>query len=119
MREEVTNLVGLECGNVDGCVAEAGGQQPPQDAQGRFSSLGRQAPHVVHVRIVAAELFVHGLRTHHYGSNGALSAQHSQEMPQRGAQRTTISLNRTRAVATRQMLINKLGDQRFVDALQP
>jgi hypothetical protein len=37
--------------------------------------------------------------------------QHSQEMTQSSAQRTTISLNRAGAVASRQMLIKKLGYQ--------
>ena len=44
--------------------------------------------------------------------------QHSQEITQSSAQRTTISLNRAGAVASRQMLIKKLGYQCFVDAFQ-
>jgi hypothetical protein len=39
-------------------------------------------------------------------------------MSQSGAQRTTISLNRTSAVAKRQMLVNELGYQCLVDDLQ-
>jgi hypothetical protein len=39
-------------------------------------------------------------------------------MTQSGAQRTTISLNRAGAAASRQMLIKKFGYQCFVDALQ-
>ena len=44
--------------------------------------------------------------------------QHSQEMTQSSAQRTTISLNRAGAAASRHVLIKKLGYQCFVDALQ-
>lgn len=46
-----------------------------------------------HVHVVATELFVHGLRAHHYVSDGALSTQYDHEMPQSGAERTTIMLN--------------------------
>jgi hypothetical protein len=73
---------------------------------------------MVHVRIVAAEFLIHRRRAHRCWSNGTPSAQHSQEMTQSGAQRTTISLNRAGAAASRQMLIKKFGYQCFVDALQ-
>src|SRR3990170_2483560 len=71
---------------------------------------------MVHVFVVAPQFLIHRRRPRRWWGNHALSAQHNQQMTQRGAQTAPVALNRSRAVASRKMFVEELGDDSLVDA---
>ena len=72
---------------------------------------------MIHVLVVAAQLVIDRRGAYGGCSDRALSPEHHKQVTQRGAAVAPIALNRFGATAARKMLVEKLGDGRFVDAL--
>jgi hypothetical protein len=64
-------------------VAEAGGQQPAHDTQSDVPGLERQAAHMIHVLVVAAQFLIYWRRAYRQRNYRSLIAQHSEQMAQR------------------------------------
>ena len=108
-------MLGLDRGDVDGGIVEALAEQAPDDAQRRGTGARRQSTHMVHVLVVAAQLFIHGYGAHRRVGDGALRAQDKQQMPKRCAVVGAVMANGSGACATRQVIVKKYGDRDFVD----
>jgi hypothetical protein len=70
---------------------------------------------VIHVLVVATQFVIDRRGAYSWRSDCALSSEHHQQMPQRGAAVAPIALHRFGATAARKMLVEELGDGRLID----
>ena len=70
---------------------------------------------MVHVFVKAAQLFIHRRRPYRWLSDHALGTQHDKPMPERCTQAAAIYTNGFRAVAARQVVIEKTPNRLFID----
>ena len=70
---------------------------------------------MVHVIVKAAQLLIHRRRPHRWFGDDALGTQHDEPMPERCTQVAAIYTNGFRAVAARQVVIEKTPNRLFID----
>src|SRR5512135_2350486 len=102
-------MFGLDRSDVDGVIAESLGEQAPDDAQRRRAGARRQSAHMIHVLVVAAQLFIHGYGAYRRVRDGALSAQDKQQMPKRRAVVGAVMAYGSGTRAARQVIVKKYG----------
>ncbi|WP_256927818.1 hypothetical protein [Caballeronia sordidicola] len=78
--KETPNVLAFDCSDVYGTLAETSRQQPSDDAQSYAPRLRRQAAHVIHVLVVAAQLLIYRCRAVCGHRDDALGAQHHEQM---------------------------------------
>ena len=108
-------MLGFDRGDVDDGIVEALAEQASDDSQRRGTGARRQTTHMVHVLVVAAQLFIHGRGAHRRVRDGALSPQDKQQMPKCRAVVAAVMAYGSGARATRQVIVKKYRDRDFVD----
>ena len=70
---------------------------------------------MIHVLVVAAQFLIHRPRADRRLRNGALSAEHDEQVPKRRAVIGSVVPHVPSACAARQVVVKKYGDRDFVD----
>ena len=113
--DEAANVFRLQLADGDGLARELALQQTTYEYQPILARAYRQAAGVAHVDVVTVQFFCNGTAGAWQFHDDMLFPQQGEQVSETGAQAAACTQSRGMAVAARQMRIQKLLDEGFVD----